>query len=486
MEIISAEARSFYAVIKDIKSFYANNISITEEDKKKVKELLTVLKYKVQFDILDECLSSEDGFKEVLKEVQAKLDELETERRSIKEQIEHNELISNTRRLIALRRSCDELQKIKLYIENKQFSHYVMEMNQSLESTADLIAACNQVLAVGQVDYSRLFGEGLVKDGEINKDAIDTMFSIILDPKLKADIKEYLVAENDCLNTEKKINDNKRMLELLLIAKKNETTVREYLRARVAFSESHEFDYLNAEESLSKDTLVLASLPTTGLAGLFNSKERKVLEDRIEKNRYIVETHLEKKKEASKLEEILRGLGLGGVVDSLSFVNYEMTMSVEEKIAYYIKSYVKKSTFDIRKIVASIENANEVFEEELEDRRELLEEKRTRLDADTSMLVDYYHDDLVLFFKLLNERKREGFTPKLAAYVLKVLSDAKNLDYHDIIDMCNLEVDVDNLFDIYNKLNKDEADALYQQLAQIEQEERTMFDDVENEKGRKI
>ena len=77
MEIISAEARSFYAVIKDIKSFYANNISITEEDKKKVKELLTVLKYKVQFDILDECLSSEDGFKEVLKEVQAKLDELE-------------------------------------------------------------------------------------------------------------------------------------------------------------------------------------------------------------------------------------------------------------------------------------------------------------------------------------------------------------------------------------------------------------------------
>ena len=217
-----------------------------------------------------------------------------------------------------------------------------------------------------------------------------------------------------------------------------------------------------------------------------NSLERKVLEDRIEKNRYLVETHLEKKKEASKLEEILRGLGLGGVVDSLSFVNYEMTMSVEEKIAYYIKSYVKKSTFDIRKIVASIENANEVFEEELEERRELLEEKRTRLDVDTLMLVDYYHDDLVLFFKLLNERKREGFTPKLAAYVLKVLSDAKNLDYHDIIDMCNLEVDVDNLFDIYNKLNKDEADTLYQQLAQIEQEEISMFDDVENEKGRKI
>ena len=80
-----------------------------------LQELLRVLKYKVQFDILEKSLKDDDYITSVVADIDTKLIHIDQERKEINESLATNSLLSNTRRLIALRRTSNELDRINSF-----------------------------------------------------------------------------------------------------------------------------------------------------------------------------------------------------------------------------------------------------------------------------------------------------------------------------------------------------------------------------------
>ena len=189
--IVSDEARSLYQTFKEIRVYLNQTPAISVEDRKKIGELLRVLKYKIEFDVLEESLKDDSFITSVVADIDTKLLHIDQERKEITDNMKNMQLVTSTRRLIALRRTSNELDRIKTYIRERQFDYYVEAMNAKLESTNELVMACNQVLRNGMNDYSYMFGHELVGNNGLDKEGLDLLFSIITNKELKEQLSNY-------------------------------------------------------------------------------------------------------------------------------------------------------------------------------------------------------------------------------------------------------------------------------------------------------
>lgn len=467
---LSEDARSFYKVINQIKTMYKDT-TISEEDRIKVVELLRVLKYKVQFDVLNQCIQNNDYITSVLAGIDTKLLHIDAEREEIKQQIEEMDLVPNTKRLVALRRTSNELDRIKSLIEKRQFNFVIQALNEGLVTTNELVSACNLVLKEGVQDYSKLFGTQLVVDGQINKRAIDLLFEIILDTSLKKDLRKYVEANQAYLNLLDKKQDNERFLKLVKLASNNQVALREYLRVRSVLSESSHNTYIKNREILATKRIVLDNLPTDGIAGIFNRKQRDSLSIEIMAAEHEIKEYETKMEEVKKLEGILLNVGLGDVIDSLSNTNYEQNLSVPERAAMYVKTACGRAAFDYHTAEVSVKKSNEELDQKISKAIMRSESELAALSTKAHRLIVEDRQDILKIMSLLEEKKEEGLSPLLAAFILKALSDSKNLDYQDIVDMCNLDVNVEQLYGQYLQATQDEVLEIQNQITNIQYEE---------------
>lgn len=484
--VISDEAHTFYKVLGQVRAYLTQTPDISLEDRQKIAELLRVLKYNVEFQILEDSLRDDSFITSVVGDIKTKLLHIDEERKSINESIKNNELLNNTRRLIALRRTSNELDRILTYIQNRQFSYYIEAMNEILGSTNELVIACSNVLAHGNKDYTHMFGKTVVRNDSVDKEGIDLLFSIVTDGDLKAELDRFLKIEEKYNAILEEKNSNKRFMELINLIKSNEVTFREYLKLRPVLSPESNASYLANRENLATSKLVLDNLKSDGLAGIFNKRQRDQLEIDILRYEADIKSYEEKKKEAEKLEAILVGVGLGDVVTALSNIVEGVELTIEEKVAAYLKASFKKSSFDIRPAQIRVSERSIEIDSRLAIASLKLNDVVSSLSNKAHKLVTSYHDDVVKMYSLFNTRKDNGFSPILAAYILKLLSDSRSLDYRDINDMCSLEVDIEAMFNKYALLHQEETRVIQEQLMEVREEEEVFTNGDETEQRRKI
>lgn len=484
--VISDEARTFYKVFEQVRTYLTQTPDISLEDRQKIGELLRVLKYNVEFQILEDSLKDDSFITSVIGDINTKLLHIDEERKRINESIKNNELLNNTRRLIALRRTSNELDRILTYIQNRQFSYYIEAMNEILGSTNELVLACSKVLAHGNKDYTHMFGHTVVGNDGVDKEGIDLLFSIITDGDLKAELDRFLKAEEKYHAILEEKNSNKRFMDLINLAKKNEVTFREYLKVRPVLSSESNASYLANRENLATSKLVLDNLKSDGLAGIFNKRQRDQLEIDILRYETDIKSYEEKKKEAEKLEVILAGIGLGDVVVALSNTVEGVELTIEEKVAVFLKASVKKSSFDVRPAQTRVSERNKEIDGRLTKASLELGDVVSSLSNKAHRLVTSYHDDVVRMYSLFSTRKNNGFSPILAAYILKLLSDSRNLDYRDINDMCSLDIDIEAMFKKYALLHQEETRTIQEQLMEVHDAEEAFSNGDEGMQKRKI
>lgn len=484
--VVSDEARSFNKIFEQVRTYLTQTPDLSLEDRQKIGELLRVLKYNVEFQILEDSLNDDGFIKSVVGDIETKLLHIDEERKRINESIRNNELLNNTRRLVALRRTSNELDRILTYIKNRQFSYYIETMNEILGSTNELIIACSKVLAHGNEDYTHMFGNTIVGNNGIDKEGIDLLFSIITDVDLKAELDRFLKAEEKYKSILAEKNANKKFLELINLAKKNEVTFREYLKVRPVLSSESNKTYLANRENLATSKLVLDNLKSDGLAGIFNKRQREQLEIDILRYETDIKSYEEKKQEAEKLEVILAGIGLGDVVFALSNTVEGVELTVEEKVAAYLKASIKKTSFDVRPAQTRVSERNKEIDGRLTRASLELGDVVNTLSNKAHRLVTSYHDDVVRMYSLFSTRKETGFSPILAAYILKLLSDSRNLDYRDINDMCTLDIDIEAMFKKYALLHQEETRIIQEELMDVYNVEEAFTNGEDGMQKRKI
>ena len=85
--IVSDEARSLYQTFKEIRVYLNQTPAISVEDRKKIGELLRVLKYKIEFDVLEESLKDDSFITSVVADIDTKLLHIDQERKEITDNI---------------------------------------------------------------------------------------------------------------------------------------------------------------------------------------------------------------------------------------------------------------------------------------------------------------------------------------------------------------------------------------------------------------
>lgn len=483
--IVSDEARSLYQTFKEIRVYLNQTPAISVEDRKKIGELLRVLKYKIEFDVLEESLKDDSFITSVVADIDTKLLHIDQERKEITDNMKNMQLVTSTRRLIALRRTSNELDRIKTYIRERQFDYYVEAMNAKLESTNELVMACNQVLRNGMNDYSYMFGHELVGNNGLDKEGLDLLFSIITNKELKEQLSNYLKLEENYSRYSKEKDDNNKFLKLIGIAKKNEVTVREYLKIRSVLSEDARKANMKDKENLATSRLLLENLSDVGIAGIFNKKQREQLGIDILRYETSIKEYDEKTTEALKLESILKNIGLGDVVVSLNNVDSEI-LTIEDKVAAFLKLSVRRTSFDVFTAQVKITEKNNQLDSKMAKETLYLNDYLNTLSNEAYRLITKYHDDVIKLFELFKTRDNNDFSPLLSTYILKVLSDAKSLSYDEINEICLLDIDIDALFRSYAVMNQSETKNIQEQLEVIAEEEESYTEDNEPKIIRKI
>ena len=264
--ILTDEARSFYKIFKEIRIYLNQTPSISDEDRKNIAELLRVLKYKIQFDILKDSIENDNFITSTVADIDTKLLQIDKERKEINDRIKDMQLVTGTKRLIALRRTSNELDRIRTYISNREFNFYIDAMNAEVKSTNELIAVCNQVLRDGEEEYATIFGNPLIGRDGVSKTGIDLLFSIMTDGDLRGELERYLKVEDKFLAIQEEKDNNSLFLKLIDLSKKNEVAVREYLKLRVVLNEQHIAEYEHHREDYATKKLVLANLSIISLS----------------------------------------------------------------------------------------------------------------------------------------------------------------------------------------------------------------------------
>lgn len=446
----------------------SSDMSSSEEEKELTNKLLNLLQYTAEFYVLEHCLEGNVYITSAIASIQTMLNVIE-------EQLKNDP--TNERLL----RTKEEFEHAKTCIDNKQFDFYVKAMNKKLETRYELERACYGVLSSGKQDFIHMFGDSLIQGDNIGEEGINRMFNILNNEELKSELQTFLNYERHYNIVNRGKSESEEFLQYLRLARDNHDLLRKYIGCRTATSYTSNDRYIKSKELLGMYTLELESLPT-GLLGAVVRNKRNALEKDIERCRTAITIYEDKLKEKEEIEQELEAIGLGPIAKCYNNIIEGEGLTVEEKVVVYLRTNLRKDKLDLSAIESRIGKTITAYQEKLTASADILKIQWEKLSPYAQELIEHYHDDVVRLFELEKTQEMGGVTPMLCAYVLKTISDTKNLTAAEIIEMCDhLKMDEAMLERSYTAMVGNQGRNIQSTLSNVVEEEGvfTLEEEVE-------
>lgn len=464
----SISASELKSAINEVKTLLKEKTNVTDEERKIMRDLMQVLRFAVEFDILEECFSNNANMMSVVADIDTKLISLDNERKEI---ISEPDSADKNIRLISLAISKNRLIEVKKSIQTKDFDFYTESMSNNITSGNALIAACYNILSSGFEDYSYLFGESLASGTSIGTEAIDKIFSIIHNTDLQKELEGYFNAEKVYQDHVEHVNDNNEYIRYLELAKENEGLLKDYIELRTLTSESvlrHEIELRNR---IDVTTIELDNMPDSHMMRLVSTRRRNDLESIIATSTQELDKIMRNKLRKEEVAEKLREAGLGKVIDCYGRV-IEGARGIEERVAEFLKASLRRTSLDITGAKMRLEESNKKIAGLNVRANQAIDNYKSTMSSYGRELVTEYHDDVKKIIELLKDKSKKDNL--ITIYVLRILAESKNLSYQDVNEICNLKVGTEKLAEGYEKMITNLASSLQDDLAELE--ERDIYD----------
>lgn len=423
----------FRELITNIKNMSID--SDNPQDKQVVHDLLKVLKYICEFDILSMAYDDSEKFNSIVPNIDIKLLELEMVITDIKQKYKTQGGLSpaEIRTLQAARLSYNRYQEIKDAIETRNFEHYVESMNKNLNNATQVISVCSSALAIGEENYLKLFDEKIVdKDNNINENPLNILYRIINNASLFNELKNYCKREGSIQNANDKIEKDKKFLEYIRLASEHFQILREYITSKSVLGESGKNKECVLNSRLSKSKLKLEELSQGFLSSIRNIREKNKLQAQIFKDESELERIQKRKPQIMEFERKLREVGLGPIIGNFDYSIDNKDNSPEQAAIDYIRVNMNRFGLDISDVEQKIQYEIVTLESKVERGDNVINDSFEHLSPYAQTLVTNFHDDIVKIVDLVENKDSFGVTPLLAAYVLKALTDAKNINFAEL------------------------------------------------------
>lgn len=465
----SISASELKSAINEVKTLLKEKTNATDEERKIMRDLMQVLRFAVEFDILEECFSNNANMMSVVADIDTKLISLDNERKEI---ISEPPSADKNIRLISLAGTKNRLLEFKKTIQEKNFRFYVESMCKNIKSSNALIGACYDVLSGGVEDFSYLFGESLANGTSIGTEAIDKIFSIIHNTSLQKELEGYFKREKISQDHVEHKSDNNEYLRYLELAKANESLLKEYIELRTLTSESVLRREIELRNRIDTTTIELDNMSDSHMMRLVSTKRRNDLESIITTSTQELDKIKRNKLRKEDVAEKLREVGLAKVIDCYGRVIEGTTLTVEEKVAEFLKVSLRRTSLDISGAKMRIEGTNKQMDSLTARATQSIDKYKSTMSSYGRELITEYHDDVQKIMELLKDKsKRDNL---VTIYVLRILAKSKNLNYQDVIEICNLKTGTEKLAEGYEKMITNLASSLQDDL--VELEERDIYD----------
>lgn len=429
---------AYRKLIQQIKTVVKEK-NLGNSDNVLIRKLLTVLQFDCEFKLLSECYSNSKEFNEVIPNMKTIYENYMRELEQLDKKKENNEFsYMDNFRYQRLSKATKRLDSIIQMVNNREFNHYIEAIVASLKESDEIIEVCGTILKDGIEDFSRLFNREIVSSDKeehkiIDDDYIDTIYTLLSHSETIKLAENYLRTYRshrlDELN--KKKDTNVKYVNYLKIIQENISVFREYMGLI-------HYTGKNSQQELDAWKAKIASLELE-TQGTFNLLRRNSISEEISSLNEKISESTRKRTRAIEIEEEIRKLGCGDLIDALDTTLRDSENTPEAKIASMLRTLAKNS-FNMSTLIKDVNNSIEEVDEKIKARQKALE---SRLDGIHNPVLKNAlrnnPEDVQVLLKMRNpdygateDQKNIGVSPYLAALCLKTIKDAKHLTGEEI------------------------------------------------------
>lgn len=487
--------------IAELKLIALDGEKVTNEDLRTLKRTLEVMKDGVYLSIFSEVLDSRK--EDVLEEIDAKIEKWTKEAESLEAEMDAVSVNMTSASAKRTRLLIEKIEEIKKAVEEVNYERLASSFVESKKNGQELVDSCSRSLALGYMDFLKFFGQYPVEAEDkvnyhgfsINKEVIDKIFKVVTNKPLLDEIRNIVEVDRKLAKTRYELLDINYVLGAYDFVLKNNTQVKEYISALVASIKLEE----ELERYKRNVQIATAHVNEYETANVFHKMTNLSKYKEISKNLVLFEERIaEIKDQIKKVQEQLKkleipiiGAGLEDLIiilkerlfcgdDKNVHFNYvlhgDSKLTSKEALAGVLFTGVNIENYKVKYTIAQDKKQMEL--EALEHEKETLESKKTQ---EASEYLEKEYTTCQRIVDLENAQIRYDKTPIICAYILKVLSDAKELPWQDIVDMVSSKENADELSQGYDQVIEEYMNRKMHEISKLE----TNHQETEEEERRR-
>lgn len=466
-----------------------NSNEMTSEEKRIIKKLLNYIRLNVKLSIFHKVISNKDEITELI----ASIDNLiSTYEQTLKNSVEDAGYSFKIKRLKAIRES----------ILANDYEYFVQDIITDFQDEQELIDMCSLSLSSDYRKFETYFGKPLVaNDGKsiheykIDEETIDRIFGIIMNRSLNKSINDYVLTLKASQKFDFKLKQLKNRRELFEKCIENHSLLEEFIKVLIELAKVED-EYKDLESTYTRNKNVIEMIDSSSFLERLSKKYEKA--KRVEENEIIEKNYLQGKSARIKeLEEKRNELFEKLAAVGLEFVLVQLENKIKVENAKVIYDYSPKNVDNYEHVAYTLYNELIAFHNRTISSKDakcqkeidlvddlygiILEEKQkyinkkdniySSMDDVGKSLIDNHLSDCVKISELENSSRRYSVSPMLSAFMLRVISKLKHINFEDLNATFLKESDENNLKKDYDDFINRKIGEVYDQITRLKDDD---------------
>lgn len=466
--------------IQELKNMLTDS-NLTQEERNMLRKLIILIKTNVKLSLLNNIISNKEEIKTLITGIDKLLSTYENELSEANDKITEGRLKSKIRRLTAIKKS----------IEDNSYEFFVEDIVGDIKEEQQLINICSLALSSDYRKFKTFFGSPIINDKTsnngytVNVDTIDAIFEIITNHDLNVHINSYVAVYNKERDLQKKIDQTNKKIDLYRLCIENRELIKNYIKKHIRVLIKKE-EYEPCQTRYQQNQQIIDTINESSLFDRLSQRydrekreiENEKLIEYLAKEKPLL-TGLEKQeREAAKA---LTDAGLDSILDEFTRkifckdgkISYKVANASLDNIEYVAYTLFVETLKGISKCEKEIELAEHLISVLEAEKQKHIAKKSSiynKMDERGKDLVDNHLNDCTNIVELETSDKKYNISPILSAYVLRVISKIKKIDFDKLNDMVDSGIDLDALREEYNLLIERKIGETYHSVDEIKKE----------------
>ena len=462
-----------------------NSKELTNEEKRIIKKLLNYIRLNVKLSIFHKVISNKNEVIELI----ASIDNLISN---------YEQTLNNSIEDIGYSFKIKRLKAIKKSVLDNNYEYFVQDIIKDFQDEQELIDMCSLSLSSDYRRFETYFGKPIVTNGgkgihgyKVDEETIDCIFDIIMNKSLNKSINDYVLTLKASQKFDFKLQQLKNRRKLFEKCIENHNLLEKFIKVLIELVKVDD-EYKDFENTYIRNKNVIEVIDSGSFVERLSKKYEKT--KRIEENEIIDKNYLQVKnarietlgEKRNELFEKLAAVGLEFVLvqlqnkikienakivydySSKNVDNYEHVAYTlyNELIAFHNRTISSKDM----KCQREIELIDDLYSIILEEKQKYLNKKDgiySKMDITGKSLIDKHLSDCIKISELENSSRRYCVSPMLSAYMLRVISKLKHIDFEKLSETFLKESDENSLKKDYDEFINRKIGEIYDQISRL-------------------